>query len=121
MLKFSQRLDHSRPAELIEQRDGRDRLMASRHCGQLHYRYLDTGELVRVPNIRYNQTPAMRLAHWQELRHQAVRDIRQIKQLIEFARPAMDLVPLRVKLEWTERLLGPIDDAIAGNLAGELR
>lgn len=51
---FQQTLDRSRPHEL--QMDGIDPFRS----GQLKYRYLDSGELVVVPNLWYNQTPEMR-------------------------------------------------------------
>lgn len=52
---FEQSLDRSRPHQLV--------MAPQAHkLGTLHYRYTDTGEEVRVPNVSYNQTSAGRAA-----------------------------------------------------------
>jgi hypothetical protein len=60
---FAQSLERNRPHELLARfADGR--LIHSKRCSTLKYRYLDTNETVTVPNIWYNQTLEMRVAYW---------------------------------------------------------
>jgi hypothetical protein len=60
---FAQSLDRSRPHELLVKTHKGKPVDPSR-CGNLQYRYTDTGETVTVPNIWYNQTFEMRMSWW---------------------------------------------------------
>lgn len=51
-------LDRTRPLELLNEKDAKT-------VHQLHYRYVDTGEEVLVPNIWYNQTVQMLIDNMQ--------------------------------------------------------
>jgi hypothetical protein len=55
---FAQQLDRKRPFWLMTANP--------QNSGRLQYRYLDTGELVEVPNIWYNQTlhVLLKAAQW---------------------------------------------------------
>jgi hypothetical protein len=60
---FAQSFDRARPHELIVQViAGKPADPIRLSC--LQYRYMDTQETVTVPNIWYNQTLEMRVAHW---------------------------------------------------------
>ncbi|GAB3242383.1 hypothetical protein [Chitinimonas naiadis] len=83
---FQQTLDRSRPHELLL--EGADPF----RCGQLKYRYLDTGSIVLVPNLWYNQTPEMRAQSYEA---QAA----QLDQLAESMakRPSNLMVPQEIR------------------------
>lgn len=61
---FQQCLDKERPHEYLDT-VVHGKVIPPNKCSNLRYRYLDTRETVLVPNIWYNQTQAMRVAHWQ--------------------------------------------------------
>lgn len=61
---FRQSLDKNRPHRLLDENvyGGPTKLPANRRH-QLVYQYTDTGDTVVVPNVWYNQTPAMRAGY----------------------------------------------------------
>lgn len=75
---FEQSLDVCRPHTLLT--------LNTKRSGQLLYRYDDSGELIRVPNVWYNQTADVRAA---AVRWDAAQQFRMADEIE--ARPPLDM------------------------------
>jgi hypothetical protein len=81
---FAQSLDRERPHELAMPVVNGKALDPNR-SGNLHYRYLDNGEPVCVPNVWYNQPKEMRISWWEFEVERTSKSLKQAQEDLKLA------------------------------------